>query len=140
MGNSPLDGVNKITKIRNKRVRYLSDDERKRLLEACLASNNEQLYPVVIFALSTGSRKSEILGLSLADIDLKRNTAVLRNTKNGDTRAVPMVHHLHDLLTAQIAKVNEFYDGPDEPVSKRWLFPRQDELEAIDIRKTWECP
>lgn len=138
IGNTPLDGVNKITKIRNERIRYLSDEERKRLLEACQESDNGQLYPVVIFALSTGSRKSEILNLSISDIDLNRQTAVLRNTKNGDTRAVPVVHHLHDLLTEQVTKVNEFYDSLDEPAPKRWLFPRRDGLEPIDIRKAWE--
>ena len=68
--SSPLEGVNRITKIRNERIRYLSDAERKRLLEACKASDNEHLYPVVVFALSTGARKNEILGLTLADLDL----------------------------------------------------------------------
>lgn len=138
VGASPLDGVNKITKIRNERSRYLSEDERKKLLDACKASDNEQLYPVVVFALSTGARKSEILGLTLADIDLSRDTAVLRDTKNGDTRAVPVVHHLHDLLVAQAKKVNAFYDKIEPSPKRRWLFPRRDGQEPMDIRKAWE--
>ena len=64
MGTSPMEGVNRITKIRNERTQFLSDDERKRLLEACKASDNPHLYPVVVFALSTGARKGEILGLT----------------------------------------------------------------------------
>jgi hypothetical protein len=36
-------------------TRFLSDDERKRLLDACKASDNDHLYPVVVFALSTGA-------------------------------------------------------------------------------------
>ena len=138
VGASPLDGVNKITKIRNERSRYLSEEERKKLLDACRTSDNEQLYPVVVFALSTGARKSEILGLTLADIDLNRDTAVLRDTKNGDTRAVPVVHHLHDLLVAQAKKVNAFYDKIEPSPKRRWLFPRRDGQEPIDIRKAWE--
>lgn len=138
VGSSPLDGVNKITKIRNERIRYLGEDERKKLLDACKASDNEHLYPVVVFALSTGARKSEILGLSLSDIDLSRDTAVLRDTKNGDTRAVPVVHHLHDLLKAQAEKVDAFYDQLESPAPRRWLFPRRDGQEPIDIRKAWE--
>lgn len=138
VGSSPLDGVNKITKIRNERIRFLSEDERKKLLDACKASDNEHLYPVVVFALSTGARKSEILGLTLSDIDLKRDTAVLRDTKNGDTRAVPVVHHLHDLLEDQAEKIDTFYDELEAPAPRRWLFPRRDGQEPIDIRKAWE--
>lgn len=136
--SSPLDGVNRITKIRNERSRYLSDEERKRLLEACKASDNEHLYPVVVFALSTGARKSEILGLTLADLDLTRDTAVLRDTKNGDTRAVPVVHHLHDLLEDQTEKVNAFYAELETPAEANWLFPRRDGQAPIDIRASWE--
>jgi len=73
--------VNRITKIRNERTRFVSDDERKRLLDACKASDNPHLYPVVIFALSTGVHKGEILGLTLSDLDLARDTAILRDTK-----------------------------------------------------------
>src|SRR5690606_22595678 len=124
--SSPLDGVNRITKIRNERMRYLSDAERKRLLDACKASDNEHLYPVVVFALSTGARKSEILGLTLTDLDLDRDTAVLRDTKNGDTRAVPVVHHLRDVLEGQVEKVNGIYKELGSPPGPRWLFPRRD--------------
>jgi integrase len=136
--SSPLDGVNRITKIRNERTRYLSDEERKRLLDACKTSDNEHLYPVVVFALSTGARKSEILGLTLDDLDLTRDTAVLRDTKNGDTRAVPIVHHLRDLLENQVETVNRFYGELELPADRRWLFPRRDGQEPIDIRKAWE--
>lgn len=137
-GSSPLDGVNRITKIRNERMRYLSDAERKRLLDACKASDNEHLYPVVVFALSTGARKSEILSLTLSDLDLARDTAILRDTKNGDTRAVPVVLHLRTVLEGQIAKVTAFYDSLEDVPKTRWLFPRRDGLEPIDIRKAWE--
>lgn len=137
-GSSPLDGVNRITKIRNERMRYLSDAERKRLLDACKASDNEHLYPVVVFALSTGARKSEILGLTLADLDLDRDTAVLRDTKNGDTRAVPVVHHLRDVLEGQVEKVNGIYKELGSPSGPRWLFPRRDGEAPIDIRTAWE--
>ena len=137
-GSSPLDGVNRITKIRNERARFLSDDERKRLLDACKASDNEHLYPVVVFALSTGARKGEILGLTLGDLGLARDTAILRDTKNGDTRAVPVVHHLRDVLTEQVAKTDAFYDALEDQPKTRWLFPRRDGLEPMDIRKAWE--
>ena len=116
----------------------MSDDERKRLLDACKASDNEHLYPVVVFALSTGARKGEILGLTLSDLDPARDTAILRDTKNGDTRAAPVVLRLRTVLEGQIAKVTAFYEALEGAPKTRWLFPRRDGLEPIDIRKAWE--
>jgi len=37
-------------------VRYLSDDDRNRLLEACRESEYKPLYLLVLFALTTGMR------------------------------------------------------------------------------------
>ena len=44
-------------------VRFLSDDERTRLLAACKASCWPKLYALVLMALTTGARRSELLGL-----------------------------------------------------------------------------
>jgi len=136
--SNPLDGVNKITKANVERVRYLDEDERKSLLDACKASDNDKLYPIVVFALSTGARKGEILSLTIEDVDLKRGAAILRDTKNGETRPAPIVHHLKDLLRDQIDEVTTFYDGMEEESPVRWLFPRRDGLAPVDIRKAWE--
>jgi integrase len=135
---NPMDGVNPITKIRDERTRFLSDDERAKLLDACKASDNDSLFTVVVFALSTGARKNEILGLTLADVDLQRGSAVFRNTKNGDTRAVPLARHLRELLTEQVAKANALYDDLPTMQPVRWLFPRADGALPIDIRTAWE--
>lgn len=137
-GSNPVDGVNRITKIRNERTRFLSDEERQALLAACKASENEQLYPVVVFAISTGARKSEILGLTFNDIDLKRGIAILRDTKNGETRSVPIVKSLGELLTAHLAKIKARYKEMETPPTKPWVFPRADGQAPIDIRTSWE--
>ena len=137
-GSNPVDGVNRITKIRNERTRFLSDEERQALLAACKASENEHLYPVVVFAISTGARKSEILGLTFNDIDLKRGIAILRDTKNGETRSVPIVRSLGELLTAHLAKIKARYREMESPPPKPWVFPRADGQAPIDIRTSWE--
>lgn len=135
---NPIDGVNKITKIRNERIRFLSDDERTQLLAACKASDNEHLYPIVLVALSTGARKNEVLSLTFADLDLTRGIAVLRNTKNGETRTVPVVKSLQALLKTHMEKVEVFYDKLDYTPPARWVFPRRDGMAPIDIRTAWE--
>ncbi|HEY6336331.1 MAG TPA: site-specific integrase, partial [Alphaproteobacteria bacterium] len=75
------------------RVRFLSDDERTRLLRACGESRNKYLYPAVVVAISTGVRQGELLGLRWEDIDFRRGAIVLHRTKNDERRAVPLVGH-----------------------------------------------
>ena len=135
MGQNPMDGVPRVTKINNARTRYLDDDERKALLKSCKESPNELLYPIVIFALSTGARLGEITGLTLSDINLAFKKAILRDTKNGETRSVPIMGHLNAVLKAHISSLDKFYE--DKEVETKWLFPRKDSLKPIDIRKAW---
>ena len=95
--------VNPMRKVRKPkeergRDRYLDDDERSRLLEACEASPSPYLYPVVVLALSTGMRKGEIMGLRWGDVDFDRERITLRETKNGEIRVVPLVGFAGKLL------------------------------------------
>ena len=72
------------------RVRFLSDDERERLLAVCRASSDQRLYPLIVCALCTGARAGELLKLRWPDVDLQRGVAVFHETKNNERRAVPI--------------------------------------------------
>lgn len=80
------------------RVRYLSDEEREALLEACRKSELTELYLIVMLALTTGMRRGEILGMRWSDVDLERRLIVLNKTKNRDRRSVPIVPEVLNLL------------------------------------------
>lgn len=136
--SNPVQGVNRITKIRNERDRFLSDEERSRLVKVCKQSPNHSLYPVVVFALATGARKSEILNLTMSDLDLQAGKATFRNTKNGDTRRVSLAKHLRAVLSDHIERTTELYEKLPSPPPKLWVFPRADGLKPIDIRSAWE--
>jgi len=57
---NPFDkGKSLILKENNMRMRFLTEDEIKSLLDAC----NDPLVPIVDCAVNTGMRKGEILGL-----------------------------------------------------------------------------
>lgn len=129
IAKNPFDEVDSITKLNNERIRFLDDDERARVLLACKQSENKDLYAIVIFAISTGARKGEILKLTWKDVDLERSQAILHKTKNGETRSVPIVSHLKEILL--VKKENKRMDTD-------LLFPRKDGLKAANIRKTWE--
>jgi integrase len=74
----------------NERTRYLSADERGRLLAVARVSTWNRLYLLVLMSLTTGARKSELLGLRYADIDLDRASAYVRTSKNGEPRVLPL--------------------------------------------------
>jgi integrase len=68
------------------RSRYLNREEIKALLDNC----TDHLRPIVIFALNTGMRLSEVLGLTWDRVNLQEGIAELRETKTGDVRHVPL--------------------------------------------------
>jgi len=94
---NPVRKVSKLKEPRG-RVRYLTDDERTALLEACESSFEERLYPIVLFALSNGARQGEIMNLRWQDIDFERGVAILHETKNNERRAVPVTGLLAQAL------------------------------------------
>jgi integrase len=73
------------------RIRFLSDDERARLLEACRGSTWPKLYALVLLAITTGARRGELEALTWADVDLVRAIARVRMSKNGEPRTLPLV-------------------------------------------------
>ncbi|CCE23825.1 tyrosine-type recombinase/integrase [Methylotuvimicrobium alcaliphilum] len=80
------------------RVRYLSEGERTRLLKACLVSEWDRLYVLVLMAMTTGMRKNELMRLTWKDIDFDNGLAFLHNTKNGEPRVCPVpIHTLTEL-------------------------------------------
>ena len=97
LDSNPVKRVSKLKESRG-RVRFLSDDERERLLEACRESQEPLLYPLVFLALSTGARQGELLGLCWPDIDWERGLAVIHESKNDERRALPVTGAVLELL------------------------------------------
>ena len=126
---NPCDNVKKESENKG-RVRYLKDEERPRLLDACRPHND--LYLAVVLALTTGARQAEIMTLRWGQIDFKRQVITLDKTKNGDTRSVPLVGEAFKLLTVR-AKVRNLKDDR--------IFPptgRAKKAECLDLRQPWE--
>ncbi|MEK6746524.1 MAG: site-specific integrase [Pseudomonadota bacterium] len=96
--DNPMRKVTKPKEARG-RIRFLSDNERIDLLDACKQSSNACLYTVVVLALSTGMRYGEIINLKWEDVDTKNFRITLHETKNGERRVVPLVGHALELVT-----------------------------------------
>lgn len=89
--NNPVALVRKPTQPKG-RQRVLTSAERERLLAELQPTGRRNVWmlSVVLLALETGMRRSELLALRWGDINLDRRTATLHMTKNGDSRVVPL--------------------------------------------------
>lgn len=88
---------------RNRRLRYLLEDESKNLIDKC----DQHLKPIVVMALNTGMRKSEILTLRWENIDLANKLILLADTKNNEPRQIP----INMTLKTQLDKLPQRIDG-----------------------------
>ena len=86
---NPVDQIKKPPSLRP-RERRLNDGEYEQLEAASKFTQNPHIWPIIVFAIETGMRRGEILGLSWDNIDLNRRTAFLPLTKNGSSREVPL--------------------------------------------------
>lgn len=83
------------------RERRLSNEELQALINASSQTRNTNVLPVILFAIETGMRRGEILGLEWQLIDLNKRTALLPLTKNGSSREVPLSSKAIGILSSQ---------------------------------------
>lgn len=115
--------VIKLFKENNQILRYLEQEEIQRLLDNC----DGYLKGIVTTALFTGMRKNEILGLKWYDCDFERQVIRITNTKNKETRAIPM----HDLVKKTLAAIPKHPDSP-------YIFYKSNGEPFINVRKSFD--
>lgn len=113
---NPTNEVKKLKVNDSKSVRFLTEDECKRFLDACPAD----LYPIYFTFLNTGMRKAELENLEWADIDFKRRKIRIRRKdfwqpKTGE-RDIPINSQLLELLK-DLKQVN------DKKLKSNFVFP-----------------
>jgi len=112
----------KLFKENNKRIRYLEKEEISKLIRNC----NKYLKPIVMVALNTGMRRGEILNLMWQDVDFKREIMYLTDTKNGETREVP----INKTLKTVLVQINKHPDSP-------YVFCKTDGKPYANVRKSF---
>lgn len=126
---NPCERVSK-SKENPGRVRFLDDDELRRVLTACRP--NPDLYLAVILSLTTGARQSEIMSLRWPQIDFSRRVITLRQgtTKNDDARALPLSGEAVTLLQER-SKVRSLRDDRVFP-------PLNEKADVRNLREAWD--
>ena len=95
-GDSPTKKFTR-GKLDNERMRFLTEDEANRLVNA-LATHNLDLRDMALFSLCCGLRASEIFKLRWSDIDMENGTILLMNTKSGRSRFAYFTPDIENLL------------------------------------------
>lgn len=127
-----LNPVRKVTKpkLPNGRTRFLSEEEIKKVLEACQASKCRDLYIAVVLAMSTAMRYGEIMNLKKTDIDFSLNVITLYETKNGEVRSIPLEDLPRELVKEWVQSLTS-----KSPL----VFPSpHDTKRPKDIRSAWD--
>jgi integrase len=83
----------------NKRERFLSAEEARRLYESVCRSDNPMLKYIVPMLILTGARKREVLDAKWEDFDFERRLWRIPTTKLGKPRHVPLSDGVMSLLT-----------------------------------------
>jgi integrase len=115
------DTRNKVRKVKqleenNKRLRYLSPEECETLINCC----SDYLKPIVITALHTGMRKTEILSLKWKQVDINNGYIHLSDTKSGKRRSIPINETLYKTLKSIERRLDVQYVFFNPKTGKRY--------------------
>jgi integrase len=88
------------------RQRRLEAGEEGALLAACKVSGAHYLHSFVVLAIETGMRFSELAGVLRANVNFEKRTIFLPDTKNGESRTVPLSTRALNVIHALPSSIN----------------------------------
>ena len=145
LSSNPVDRV-KMPPSSPARNRRLEDGEFERLEEAAKQTKNPHIWPIVVFAIETGMRRGEILGLRWEHVDLDRRIAYLPLTKNGSSREVPLSTKAAQVLAGRQQRNDTPSPFPVTPNGSRLAwdrlrsragFPRPSPRSHLTLLRAW---
>lgn len=131
---NPIPYVKRPPKSRARERRF-SVEEEKYLFEALSGgvrqangtfskgARNPWLAPLVRLALETAMRRGELLSLQWEHVDLTRRTAHLPDTKNGDSRTVPLSSKAVEIFKGLKLSKSGDEEGANESHASGAVFP-----------------
>jgi integrase len=105
---NPVSGIERPAPPRG-RTRFLTEEEASKLLDACRKARNKSLFYFILTLLHTGMRASEAAGLYWRQINFEKRVIYLPDTKNKESRWVPLTKE----LVAELSKLRELTGGQD---------------------------
>ena len=123
INHNPFNDVKNL-KEPNYKVRYLTPDEESRLFDV-IDSGYQHIKPIIVCALHTGMRKSEILNLKWCNVDMEYRFIELLETKSGKSRRIPISDTLYQTFnqlpqTSPYVFINNQTNQPYTDIHKSW--------------------
>lgn len=131
--DNPIKGIKRLA-ANPSRTKRINGETENALLFACEQSKSKLLKPIVEFALETGMRRGEIMGLKWFDIDIPTRRAFLHITKNGKPRQVPLTlkaiqilngvrqEHPEYVFPLSLDALRRHFDKAVKTAKKNWGF------------------
>lgn len=116
----------RIKAIPNQVERFLSDEERIRLIEASHKSSWDKMHLLILLAITTGMRKAELSNLRWQDINFEKGLASLKDTKNGS----PRINPIPSIALDELKKFRQIGNG-------LIFFSPNNSEKPFDFRKQW---
>lgn len=148
-------GGNAVRKVKpfgeQERERFVTPEELPRLFDAIDAAEDVRIADFLRLALLTGARKSAILRMRFADVDLARAVWIIPagDSKNGSPIHVPLVPDAVEVVRARLiaARGREyvfpgrhgkgFLSDPTKPVAKVFKAADLEGVRLHDLRRTF---
>lgn len=111
---NPVKGV-RFKAEANRRERRLRPGELDQIIKAAKECRNRLVLPIILFALETGLRRSEILGATWSRLDTNNRLLVIPRAKNGYSRSIPLTLRAMSLLY-QLQLATRDDKTRDEPI------------------------
>lgn len=126
-GDSPTKQV-KTVRRDNRRMRFLSEEEARLLLDA-LQARSPDMHDIALFSLFAGLRAGEIHALTWGDVNLDAGTLYIRDPKNRVSR------HAHITPEIRAVLVRRGAGGMNRP---EYVFPARDGGQRRWVSDTFE--
>jgi len=112
LSQNPLRDVKRF-KEKSEKMWVLTPEEENKLLEACQKSPQRKkakyLRDLVLFGLHSGMRESEIFNMRKDQVDLKNRFILITDSKNNESRKVPVNDTLMEILDRRMGDQGSNY-------------------------------
>ena len=106
----------------NRREKFLTHKDEDKFLLAMLDKGFHELYDASIVAIDTGSRASELLKLKREDYHEK--TIIFIDTKNSDSRSIPLTNRANEIITNRLNN-DKLFNLTYEQIKYQWRVIRE---------------
>ena len=119
LSDNPVEKI-RLPKNNPPRERRLKPGEYEQLKKASFETKVWYLWPIIDFAIETGMRRSEILGMKWEHIGIDNQRVLLPLTKNGSSRWVPLTKKAMDILDQAPRTTDHVFPITDVALRQSW--------------------